>query len=224
MNIIVVDDEPYALDAMRQAVCEALPNEAPACFLTAKSALEHARQTPVDVAFLDIQMRDMDGLELAQRLAAIKPDTNIIFVTGHTQHMAAAFEQHASGYVQKPVQAQRVQQEMANLRYRLPGEGLRELGPYTFDHTARRVYHNGRDTLLSPKEYHLFCLLAGSPGMVFTPEDIFRRIWGDEPVGSIHNTVRVHISGLRRKLGTKTADSPQIRQRRGVGYYLDMAE
>lgn len=225
MTIIAVDDEKAALAALERAIGEALPNERPVCFSQAADALAFAEKQPVDVAFLDVKMSGMDGLALARALAAIRPATNIIFVTGHPEYSEAALELYASGYVRKPVQARRIRREIANLRHP-PNEdarpqSVRVLGPYTFDHTAQRVYHNGRDALLKPKEFQLFCLFAASPGASFPPQALFKKVWGDEASGN-YETVRVHISGLRKKLAMHERGNPTIKKRRGAGYYLDM--
>lgn len=75
------------------------------------------RDAPPDVAFLDIEMRGMNGLVLAEQLKTIKPKTNIIFVTGYSEHMGDAFKLLASGYLMKPVTPQDIMEQMENLRY-----------------------------------------------------------------------------------------------------------
>lgn len=219
MNIIAVDDEALALAALRDAICEALPEESPLCFASAREALDYAAQGPVDVAFLDIRMDDMSGLALAERLCAICPLTNIIFVTGYSDYLNAAFELYASGYVRKPVLAKRILKEMSHLRHPVAAQ-VKTMGPYSINYTTQRVYFNGEDTLLKPREYQLFCLLAENPGVVFTAENLFRRFWGDDPVGSL-DTVKMHISRLRGKLGMAQDGTPSIKAQRGKGYCLE---
>lgn len=225
MNIIAVDDEKYALDLLYEAISEALPEVVPACFGRAAEALAYAREHRVDVAFLDVQMKEMDGLALAQELTEIRPNTNIIFVTGYSDYLEEAFQLYASGYVRKPVLAARIKREINNLRFplkaeedgRLPGV----LGPYRFDHITQRVYYRGEDTLLKPREYQLFRLFASQPGRCFSAPELYQRIWGDAPQGSVH-TVSVHISSLRKKLHMDEANNPIIKNRRGEGFYLDL--
>ncbi|MDL2301648.1 response regulator transcription factor [Lachnospiraceae bacterium OttesenSCG-928-D06] len=225
MNIIAVDDEEFALTTLKEAICEALPNEEPACFLNGADALEYAKQTPIDVAFLDVRMDGIDGLLLAEKLSTIKSTTNIIFVTGYSDYSEAAYELYASGYVRKPVRARRILGEIANLRHPLKESSeqrkIKALGPYFFDHVIGRVYYDGRDAVLSPREFRLFHLFAGNPGVVFTPEKLFEQIWGDDPNGNIH-TVTVHISNLRKKLDMGIGTNPSIKMQRGEGYYLEI--
>lgn len=225
MNIIAVDDEKLLLHSLNMAICEAFPDETPSCFRGASEALEFAKTNPVDVAFLDIEMGEgMNGLELARELNTIHPATNIIFVTGFSNYYEEAFDQYASGYVKKPVLAKRILREMSHLRYPIEDKPqikmVQELGPYTFDHLTGRVYRDGQDTLLKPKEFSLFCMFANNPGVFFTPEVLYQKVWGDEPVGNI-DTVKMHVSRLRAKLDMTQESLAEIKSQRGKGYYLD---
>lgn len=221
MNIIALDDEEFALAALNDAICEALPQENPVCFNNAEDVLAYAKRGPIDVAFLDINMDGMSGVELAEKLTEICPTINLIFVTGFSEYFDKAFELYASGYVKKPVRAKRILREMEHLRYPMTTKrrAVQELGPYLLDHTAQRVYVNGKDALLKPKEFMLFCLFADHPDMYFTPEDLYKRIWGGNPNGNL-NTVYVRMSDLRRKLGRDEENDFIIEHKRGKGYRI----
>lgn len=80
-------------------------------------ALDYAGGHPCDTAFLDVEMAGMSGMALAERLRRMKPDVNIIFVTGHGSYRDEAFGLHASGYLMKPVTARKVREELKDLRY-----------------------------------------------------------------------------------------------------------
>lgn len=123
MNIIAVDDERPALYTLRQAVLDAAPAAQVTCFDAASDALRYAGANPVDIAFLDIEMDEMNGLALAKALKDIRGDTNIIFVTGYSHYTVGAFSLHASGYVLKPINPQRVALELDNLRFPIQDEG-----------------------------------------------------------------------------------------------------
>ncbi|MDL2302204.1 response regulator transcription factor [Lachnospiraceae bacterium OttesenSCG-928-D06] len=224
MNIIAVDDEELALHELNAAICEALPYTSPVCFRKANDALDYAKKMPVDVAFLDIEMGSgMNGLTLAQELNMIQPSTNIIFVTGYSEYMEEAFSQYASGYVKKPVRAKRILREMAHLRHKKTElttlDKPWELGPYLFDHTAQRVYYNGCDTLLTPKEYQIISLLAHNIGIFFTIEEIYKKVWGDEYNENLRTVYR-HISKMRIKLNMKGGEGYNVEAKRNVGYRL----
>ena len=83
-----------------------------------------------DVAFLDIEMKGMNGVELANALKEINPDVNLIFATGFGSYRDSAFDLHASGYLIKPITAERVRNELENLRR--PVASQRRLKVLTF--------------------------------------------------------------------------------------------
>lgn len=116
MNILAVDDEKNALDALKSVLHRALPEAEVCAFRSGADALAFTAQTPCTVAFLDIEMRDMNGLELARRLKDLHGSTNIVFVTGYNEYAIDAFAVHASDYLLKPATVEKVHEAMENLR------------------------------------------------------------------------------------------------------------
>ena len=82
MRILCVDDEPLMLQMLETAVREARPDADISAFEKQTDLLEDAKQNGCDIAFLDIHMRGMNGVELAKELKGVNPKMNIIFVTG----------------------------------------------------------------------------------------------------------------------------------------------
>lgn len=116
MHIIATDDEQSALNVLMGAIKEAVPLATVHGFRNPLEALDFIKETKCDVAFLDIQMREMSGIVLARKLKEIYPKVNIVFATGYSQYANEAFALHASGYVYKPVTADKIAIEMENLR------------------------------------------------------------------------------------------------------------
>ena len=116
MIVIAVDDERYALKNLVESIEEASPDAQIRHFRYPEDALDFAKENPVDVAFLDVEMIGMNGVELAERLKLYHPDLNIIFSTGYGHYRDAAFDLHASGYLTKPITPEKVKKELANLR------------------------------------------------------------------------------------------------------------
>lgn len=116
MNMIAVDDERRCLNEIERTIYRAVPDSRVSCFRTAAEALAFARSRQVDVAFLDIRMREMNGLALAKKLKDIHGDTNIIFVTAYSDYCHDAIRLRASGYLLKPVEPEDVAAELGNLR------------------------------------------------------------------------------------------------------------
>lgn len=118
MKYLLVDDEPLALRDMERTVRDVLPEEEE-IFSTDnyEEALECAKQNEISVAFLDIDMPEMTGLELARHLKDIQPELNVVFVTAYSEYMGEAWEMYASGYLLKPVQKKAIEKALAHLRY-----------------------------------------------------------------------------------------------------------
>lgn len=116
MNIIAADDEQLALESLVETIEEAAPYAKVYSFKKASEVLKFAESTLCEIAFLDIEMRGMTGIELAKALKDINPYINIIFVTGYSEFMKDAFSLHASGYVLKPPTKEQIEKELQELR------------------------------------------------------------------------------------------------------------
>ena len=116
MIVIAVDDERLALENLTESISLASPNAQIHPFRYPEDALDFAKEHHVDVAFLDVEMVSMNGVELAERLQLHHPDINIVFSTGYGHYRDAAFELHASGYLTKPITCEKVKKELDNLR------------------------------------------------------------------------------------------------------------
>ncbi len=117
MRILCVDDEPLMLQMLETAVREARPEAEIASFEYPDELLEDAGENGCDIAFLDIHMSEMTGVELAKKLKNINPKMNIIFVTGFSEYTGDAMRLHASGYIMKPVTVEAVRNELEDLRF-----------------------------------------------------------------------------------------------------------
>lgn len=100
---IVVDDERIALESLAKKLARIDGVEAPELFETAAEACAFLEGAAADIAFLDISLRDSDGLELAERVRELCPGCAVVFVTGYADYAVDAFRIHADGYVLKPV-------------------------------------------------------------------------------------------------------------------------
>lgn len=117
VRILAVEDEPLALEMMAEAIRRVCPQAELQEFTAPSRALAFARENPCDIAFLDIRMRGMSGVELARQLRQLLPRINIIFVTSYDEFTGDAMRMHASGYIMKPVTEEKVRGELADLRY-----------------------------------------------------------------------------------------------------------
>ena len=112
MNVIYVDDEMPALDNFRMTVKDFPFVKSLKVFLRGEEAIRWASENPVDVAFLDMEMQGMNGLEAAKELKKINRDTRLIFVTAYEQYALQAFGVDAIGYILKPYSRKEVRKEL----------------------------------------------------------------------------------------------------------------
>ena len=116
MKIIAVDDERIALEGLLDVIAEAAPDAALNGFEYPEDALDFADAHDCNIAFLDVEMAGMSGVELAEQLKLRNPDINIIFATGFGEYRKEAYDLHASGYLTKPITVEKVRKELSDLR------------------------------------------------------------------------------------------------------------
>ena len=116
MIAIAVDDEILMLGALVKAISASPDIGEVVKFSDCEKALEYVKNNPADIAFLDINMRGMGGLALAENIIAARPDCKIVFCTGYEEYAIPAFKLHASGYLMKPISAEDVQTEINNIK------------------------------------------------------------------------------------------------------------
>ena len=116
MIAIAVDDEALMLGALVAAIEVSPDITQVAKFSDCEQALAYVEEHPADIAFLDINMRGMGGLALAEKIIAVRPNCKIVFCTGYEEYAIPAFKLHASGYLMKPIAAEDVQGEIDNIK------------------------------------------------------------------------------------------------------------
>lgn len=125
MHIIYVDDELSALEKFELTAGRFADISSLHLFSTCGEALHWASRKPVDVAFLDIEMPDMNGIELAKKLKSMIQNIRIVFVTAHSQYAIDAWRIDASGYVLKPYTMQEIRKELDKCQYHpLPSQRI----------------------------------------------------------------------------------------------------
>ena len=121
-HIIIVDRDPVILKYFVRQLTETLPDEQIWGFRRIDEALLFARSNRVCVAFTEIDLGGKrSGIDLARGLMEIYPKINIIFVTSHPEYAGVAWELNASGYVMKPMTADKIVSQLSCLRYPVPG-------------------------------------------------------------------------------------------------------
>lgn len=140
VNILIVDDELPSLYSLKDYVSELMPEANVLAFDNHLDAFDSASQNLISIAFLDVEMPGIDGVELGRRLKNINPKINIIFATAFDKYAFDASKLFNSGYLLKPFTREGVKEQLDNLRYPLTSEE-RKLKINCFG--LFEVYHNG---------------------------------------------------------------------------------
>lgn len=124
-NVIMVDDRKLILTGGLPILEEVFPNATVTGFTDAAEAVEYAKVNRVALAFLDIELRDISGLEVCRELLKINPRTNVVYLTAYIGYAFDAWSTGASGFMLKPITPEGVREQLQNLRYpfRTGGEG-----------------------------------------------------------------------------------------------------
>ena len=197
MIAIAVDDEVLMLGALVAAIKASPDISEVSQFSGCDEALAFAKENSVDVAFLDINMRGMGGLALAEKIRSVCPDCKIVFCTGYEEYAISAFKLHASGYLMKPVSAKDVQVEIDNIK------GIREreklLTVKCFGNFE--VYAKGEKlTFKRSKTKELFAFLVDRNGAGVTVAEIEVALWENDEDQKNQNYIHQLFRDLRQTL------------------------
>ena len=178
LRIICIDDEKLVL-GLTVAMCRELPSKPEVVgFQTANESLQWLKENRADIAILDINMPDLDGITLAAKIKEVQPDVSVIFLTGYSEYAVDAFGLHASGYLLKPVSAERLAAEidyaMAGRKTPVPGKiTVRTFGEFD-------VLVNGRPVVFSrARAKELLAYLIDRQGGFVTRANVFAALWED---------------------------------------------
>ena len=120
-NVILVDDEKIILNGGLPVLKQSLPDAVVTGFKKPSAALEFARENPVALAFLDIEMGKSNGLDICQELLQINPRTNVVFLTSYIDYSFDAWKTGACGFLMKPLTEEKVKKQLSLLRYPFGG-------------------------------------------------------------------------------------------------------
>ena len=177
MKIIAVDDEKIALEALSNAIKATVTEDEVVSFRYPEDALEYAEQNFCDIAFLDVEMAGMSGVELAEKLKEYNSEINIVFCTGYGNYRDAAFDLHASGYLMKPITPEKIKRELENLRR--PIYERKKLKVQTFGNFE--VYIDGKPLAFKYRRTkELFAYLIDRVGAMCTVGEIIGILFEDE--------------------------------------------
>ena len=150
MRIIAVDTDKKSLDAIRSILEKTAPDSTVYYFDDPRAALAKAREEEIDVAFLEVLMSELSGIDLGKYLVDLNPHVNLVYISEHTDKAFEALQIHASGFLKKPGTEGAVSDEMANLRYPEISKKEHRL------RTVRSWRHFGKMIPIPTKSCHTF--------------------------------------------------------------------
>lgn len=190
-----------------------------------KEGIKLCKDKKPELILLDVMMPDMDGIETCDQIRSLElnPEPIIAFLTarGEDYSQLAGFEAGADDYITKPIKPKLLisklkallkrSQKKSAVKIEEDGKIIRK-GKLVIDRERYIVAYDGKDLSLPKKEFELLSLLASKPEKVFTREEIYNTIWGDNIIVG-DRTIDVHIRKLREKINDK-----YIKTVKGVGY------
>lgn len=217
-KILLVDDEADILELIKYNLEKEGFNVKIAD--NGKSSIKVANDFLPDLILLDVMMPEMDGIETCIELRQNAKLKNVIiaFLTarGEDYSQIAGFEAGADDYITKPIKPRVLVSKVKALLRRTKQVGEEIIGSSKLSINEERyvVLCEGKEFVLPKKEFELLKLLLSKPGKVFTRDNIFTAVWGNDAVVG-ERTIDVHIRKLREKIG-----DDYISTIKGVGYKL----
>ena len=223
MRILLVEDDP----SVAASVIDGLINASMEVehVATGKDAISKALSDDFELVLLDLGLPDMDGQDVCRTIRE-KSTTPIIILSARSEEIdrVLALEFGADDFMVKPFGMRELVARIRAVARRTgpadtaPSTATQEIGPINIDRRTQKVFVNGQDVYLTPKEFDLLAYLASDPGAVYRRNDIMSEVWDTNWYGTT-KTVDAHIAALRKKLG-----NPEwIEAVRGVGFRLQVS-
>ncbi len=225
-NILVCDDEKDIAGALK--IYLEAENFNVFCAYDGMEAIKIVKSNQIHLAILDIMMPRLDGIETMTELRKIS-NLPVILLTAKSEDCdkILGLTVGADDYITKPFNPVEV---IARVRSQLRrymqlgsgaiSDGILRTGELELDYKRKKVSRGTVEVNLTPTEFEILRLLMGHKGEVFSPKDIYLKVWNDSPFGA-EATVAVHIRHLREKIEVDPASPQYIKVVWGQGYKLE---
>lgn len=188
MLLLLVDDEELQLTRLKKCVSNVLPEAELLSFTNPIKAYDESKDKDIDIAFLDIEMPGMNGIKLAKKLKDKNPLINIIFVTAFDNYGLEAMKLHASGYVSKPVNEDKIKEELENLRNPVEISSNNKIQVKCFGNFE--VFCNGEPIKFSySKSKEVFAYLIDREGAAININELNAVLWEEDHKSYLRNLI-----------------------------------
>ena len=200
MKILLVDDEKLQLIRLLNIVKKVLPDSEILSYTNPVLAFKENENNLIDIAFLDIEMPEINGIQLAKKLKKINPKINVIFVTAYDNYALDAYKLHASGYVTKPVNEKKVKDELEGLRYDVELKSTKKLQVKCFGNFE--VFYDGVPLKFArSKSKELFAYLIDREGAAINVNELNAVLWEDDDHKSYLRNLVSDITATLKSVG-----------------------
>ena len=228
-NILVVDDEQSIADLIEVYLKN--ENYDVFKFYNGRDALQCVENQNIDLAILDIMLPDVTGFSICQQIRE-KYNFPVIMLTAKDEEVdkITGLTLGADDYITKPfrplemvarVKAQLRRFKRYNSSEPVQDENIIEISGLVLDKDDHKCTLNGKQLLLTPKEFSILWVLCSNRGRVVSSEELFHEVWGDKYFTNSNNTVMVHIRHLRGKMHDSAEHPKYIKTVWGVGYKIE---
>ncbi|MEG0050346.1 MAG: response regulator [Clostridia bacterium] len=215
MNIIAADDERIALQLLISSIHEAVPEAQVHGFGSGEEAFAFGSENLCQVAFLDINMSDVDGIALAKHLKQVNPEINIIFVTAYEKYAMEALSLHSSGYIMKPATKEKIEYELEHLRHPIPMQTKHKVWIQCFGNFE--VFADGEPIKFAySKTKELLAFLIDRKGAFCSNGEIIGALWEDNSDSVKRNSYLRDLRADLLTIFTSLGAEECIRKQRGV--------
>ncbi|MFG2137201.1 response regulator transcription factor [Streptomyces sp. NPDC048650] len=225
-RVLVVEDDQFVRSALIRHLTEAAHTVRSVG--TALEALREVAHVGFDVVILDLGLPDLDGAEALKMLRGVT-DVPVIIATARDDEaeIVRLLNDGADDYLIKPFSVEHLSARMSAVLRRSraatagaePPSRVMRVGGLSIDPLRRQAELDGAALDLTRREFDLLAFLAGRPGVVVARKELLAEVWqqsyGDD------QTIDVHLSWLRRKLGETAAKPRYLHTLRGVGVKLE---
>jgi two-component SAPR family response regulator len=208
MKVLLVDDEPVMLLAMKRMLATMEDVEVVGSFQNAADALDYVRNKEVDLAFVDIMIDKDNGLDLARSLRLVRADLDIVFTTSHSEFALQSFDVYPLDYMVKPVSKIRLAQTIARAISKRSGSNEETVDNLSLSRLTIRGFGSlevgsnqaGAVKWISKKSMELFAYLLVQRGRSVSKNRVLEDVFNDLDTKNAETYLNTAIYQLRKAL------------------------